>query len=245
MKRIYMVLLCILFALSASACGNGQQSSGTDTNPPSQPEADSKPQASSEEEQSAPDYAGEGKVLVAYFAYSENMGDTSGMSVDAVTSASLNRDTDNTEGNLQVMAQEISGRNGAEVFSILLEEPFDPDYSTMLDGSIEQIQNAALPSLQSKVENMEQYDVVFLGLPVWSGEIPPAVRTFLTENDLSGKTVVPFGIHLGSGFGKMPGQIEELCPGADILDGFTINAGTANEEVRTQVNEWLNTVEIP
>lgn len=109
----------------------------------------------------------------------------------------------------------------------------------MLNGAIEQIQNGTLPLLQSQVENMEKYDVVFLGLPVWSNEIPPAVRTFLTESDLSRKTIIPFGIHLGSRFGKMIDQIEELCPGADILDGFTVNASIANDEVREEFNEWL------
>ncbi|MCM1193989.1 MAG: hypothetical protein NC389_16375 [Acetatifactor muris] len=245
MKRILTVFVCMLFVLSISACGSGRQLSGTNANPTPQPEINPESQTFSEPGQGVPDDAGTDRVLVAYFAYSENMGDTSGMSVDAVTSASLNRDTANTEGNLQVMAQEIIEKKGGEVFSILMQEPFDPDYSTMLGGAIEQIQNGTLPPLQSRIEDMGQYDVVFLGIPVWSNEIPPAVRTFLTENDLSGKTIVPFGIHLGSRFGKMINQIEELCPDADILDGFTVNASTANEEVRTQVNEWLDTLEMP
>ncbi|MCM1527927.1 MAG: NAD(P)H-dependent oxidoreductase, partial [Bacteroides sp.] len=165
--------------------------------------------------------------------------------VDAVTSASLNRNTANTEGNLQVMAQEIRDKKGAVLFSILVQEPFDPDYSTMLEGAIEQIQNGTLPPLQSQVENLEQYDVVFLGIPVWSNELPPAVKTFLTENDLSGKTIVPFGIHLGSRFGRMIDQIEELCPDAEMLEGFTINAGTANDDVRKEFSEWLDALELP
>lgn len=165
------------------------------------------------------------------------------MSVDAITSASLNRSTDNTEGNLQIMAQEIGEKTGAEIFHILLQEPFDPDYSTMLNGAIEQIQNSTLPPLQSKVENLEQYDVVFFGTPVWSNEIPPAVRTFLTENDLSGKTIIPFNIHLGSRFGRVVDQIKELCPDADIVEGFTVNAGTANDEVREEFSKWLDSLD--
>lgn len=232
MKKAFILTVCLVLMLFFVACGDKAVSQAAI--------ADNTPQT----EESLEEKTQTGDILVAYFAYSENMGDTSKMSVDAVTSASLNRATANTEGNLQVMAREISEKKGAGTFSILLQEPFDPDYSTMHDGVIEQIQNGTLPLLQSQVENIEQYRVVFLGIPVWANELPPAVRTFLTENDLTGKTIVPFGIHLGSGFGNMISQIEELCPDADILDGFTINAGTENEKVRAQVNEWLDASEI-
>lgn len=246
MKKFMIAVACMVFTLALAACGNQsapqddvkdtlsrEEVNSTDL---SQENTNSLADSSAEETQ-------EGNTLVAYFAYSENMGDTSGMSVDAVTSASLNRNTANTEGNLQVMAQEISEKKGAKVFSILMQESFDPDYSTMLDGAIEQIQSGTLPPLQSQVENIEQYDVVFLGIPVWSGELPPAVRTFLTENDLSGKTIVPFGIHLGSRFGRMIDQIKELYPDAEVLEGFTINAGTANDEVRKEFSEWLDSLQ--
>ncbi|MCM1194295.1 MAG: NAD(P)H-dependent oxidoreductase [Acetatifactor muris] len=248
MKRFMIVAACMVLTLSLAACGNrsAPQDDVRDALP--QEEISSADQSQEEDADSGTGSSAEesqaGNILVAYFAYSENMGDTSGMGVDAVTSASLNKNTVNTEGNLQVMAQEISEKKGAEVFSILLQESFDPDYSTMLDGAIEQIQSGTLPPLQSQIENIEQYDVVFLGTPVWSGELPPAVRTFLTENDLSGKTIVPFGIHLGSRFGRMIDQIKELCPDAEVMEGFTVNAGTANNEVREEFSEWLDSLQI-
>ncbi|MCM1228135.1 MAG: hypothetical protein NC320_12075 [Clostridium sp.] len=254
MKKFLILILSMVIALPLVACGNSveQQTkendiSSTKTNNSlieTKSEYDDILKNTTDTSDNSSDKMQTGSILVAYFAYSENMGDTGGKSADAVASASLDQSTDNKEGNLQIMAQEISKEKGADIFHILMQEPFDPNYKTMLDGAIEQIQNGILPPLQSKVENIEQYDVVFLGTPVWSNEIPPAVRTFLTENDLSGKKIIPFGIHLGSRFGNMISQIEELCPNSDILDGFTVNASKSNDEVKEEIYEWLNALEI-
>ena len=180
-----------------------------------------------------------GKTLVAYFAYSENMGDTSDMEVDAITSASLNRRTNNTEGNLQVMAQIIEEETGADVFHILMERPYDPDYSTMLPTAIEQMESKEWPALQESIENLADYDVIYLGTPVWNNVLPPAMQTFFAENDLSGKIIIPFGIHLGSGFGRMISEMKDLAPEATVLDGFTINASTSNAEVASEFRDWM------
>lgn len=185
--------------------------------------------------------SGEGKTLVAYFAYAENIGDTSGMTVDAISSASVGI-TENAEGNLQVMAQVIADAENADVFHITVQDPYDPVYDVMHDRAIEEIDSEAFPALTGNVENLEQYDIVYLGTPVWGGSLPRPVATFLAENDLSGKIIVPFGIHLGSGFGNMIDEMEGLCPDATIRNGFTVNARTANEEVRTEFQEWLGTL---
>lgn len=124
-------------------------------------------------------------------------------------------------------------------FTLSYPTPYDPEYNVMLDRAVEEIENNALPALTNSVENLEQYDVIYLGTPVWSGVLPQPVITFLTENDLSGKTIIPFGIHLGSQFGRMLDQIEELCPEATLADGFTISASTSNDEVRAEFGEWL------
>ena len=180
------------------------------------------------------------KALVAYFTYSENIGDTSGMSVDAVSSASLNRKTDNKSGNLQVMAQVIQEQAGADGFQILVCEPYDSDYDVMRERAYKELDNGSFPELQSTVENLADYDVVYLGTPVWSGKMPRPVASFLKENDLSGKTIIPFGINLGSGFGSILQEMRETSPDANIIDGFTINASTDNDEVRNEFTDWLN-----
>ena len=231
MKKISTLALAFLFGGMLAACGNAAEENRTEQKTESIPDT-----SGSETEQTDKT---DQTALVAYFAYSENMGDTSGMDVDAISSASLNRDTDNTEGNLQVMAQIIEEDTNADMFHILVEKPYQNDYKTMLPEAVRQLQNKDWPALKEKVENLSEYNVIYLGMPVWDSEIPPALHTFLSENDLSGKTIVPFGIHLGSGFGGMLNEIEELAPDATLAEGFTINAATANDEVKTEFRAWL------
>lgn len=241
MKRYVSLILCILLIGSLTTCQNTKK-------PDSQTEAEENVESSGSTESADPTENTENgesessgsKTLVAYFAYSENVGDTSGMEVDAITSASLNSKTNNTDGNLQVMAQVIEEKTGADVFHILMTEPYDMDYSTMLPVAVEQMNNGELPPLQEGISNLEEYDVVFIGTPVWNAELPPAMQTLFAEHDFFGKTIVPFGIHLGSRFGMIIDQIKELEPKAEVVDGFTISADTSNDEVRSEFGEWLD-----
>lgn len=249
MKKITSLVLCFMLALSLAACGN-QESADSQRRPSSSAQSESivssNPQSNEENQQDDTDSSttAEGsKTLVAYFAYAENIGDTSGMDVDAIASASIDS-TSNREGNLQLMAQIIQETKGADVFHIVVQEPYDPEYDIMHDRAVDEIDGNAFPALTEKVENLDQYDVIYLGMPVWSGALPRPVATFLAENDLSGKTVVPFGIHLGSRFGRMIGEIEELCPNATLVDGYTVNAGTSNNDVRDEFSQWLNGLEL-
>lgn len=246
MKKTTALILTLLLIGTLSACGNSSgESPAAGTDAPAETETST---TASDTEESSSEISdiesgdaeqADGKALVAYFAYSENMGDTSGMEVDAITSASINSHTDNTEGNLQVMARVIEEETGADVFHILMEEPYNPDYETMLPVAIEQMENEEWPALQEKIDNLSEYDVIYIGTPVWNGALPPAMQTFFAENDLSEKTIVPFGIHLGSRFGRMIGEMEELAPGATVVEGFTISASTANDEVESEFRTWL------
>lgn len=247
MKRLIAIFLAGAMILSLAACGSSQQASNdenqateavTDAETAAQEEETSQAESTASSDEEEPSQDGQSNILVAYFAYSENMGDTSGMSVDAITSASVGP-TDNTEGNLQVMAQVIQENTGADVFHIVVSEPYDPEYDVMRERAIDEMDDNTLPALTDRVENIEQYDVIYLGTPVWGGALPQPVVTFLTENDLSGKTIIPFGIHLGSRFGRMLNQIEELCPEATLAEGFTISASTSNDDVRAEFGEWL------
>lgn len=240
MKKYMMTLLAVLLLTALAGCGNNKQAGQPSAPVSNETEKAENTGMDNDNDSISSEQESSGNVLVAYFAYSENMGDTSGMDVDAITSASLNRPTDNTEGNLQIMAQVIEEKEGADIFHILMTEPYASDYSTMLPTAIDQMENEDWPSLQGKIENLDDYDVIYLGLPVWNAEIPPALHTFLAENDLSGKTVVPFGIHLGSRFGRMIDQIKDLAPDATVVEGVTVNAETANEEVRSQFSEWMD-----
>lgn len=241
MKKYVALILCILLFGSLTACQNTKKPDSQGEVKEDVESSDSTESAGSTENTENSESESSGfKTLVAYFAYSENVGDTSSMEVDAITSASLNSKTNNTEGNLQVMAQVIEEKTGADVFHILMTEPYDMDYSTMLPVAVEQMNNGEHPSLQENISNLEEYDVIFIGMPVWNAELPPAMQTLFAEHDFSGKTIVPFGIHLGSRFGRIIDQIKELEPEAEVAEGFTINAGTSNDDVRSEFGEWLD-----
>lgn len=244
MRKAATFLGILGLTVSLSACGSRNQEGSQNQEESRSQESTMAAEMETREEstvKAAPE-SGEGNSLVVYFAYAENIGDTSGMSVDAVTSASLGP-TSNTEGNLQVMAEVIQERKSADVFHIVVQEPYDPSYDVMHDRAVDEIADGTLPALIGQVENLDDYDVIYLGTPVWSGSLPQPVVSFLTEHDLSGKTIVPFGIHLGSRFGRIPNQLEELCPDAVLEEGFTINAGTANADVREEFGQWLDAAE--
>lgn len=180
------------------------------------------------------------KPLVIYFTYSENMGNTDNMSVDAITSASLHEPTKNTKGNMQVMAEEIKLKTGADVYSIVVEDSYDPVFEKMRDRVLEEIEQNKNPKLKGNAPNLKDYDTIYFGSPVWHYTLPPAVRAFLTENDLSGKNLVPFGIHRGSGFSSNLETIKELQPGIRMTDGFTIDSRTPNDQVKKEFDEFLD-----
>ena len=182
-------------------------------------------------------------ALIAYFTYAENI-DTTGMTVDAITSASVGP-IDNETGNIQAMVQVLADRTGADVHPIIVESLYAPEYTVMHDGAIaEQRQNAVIP-LRTAVENMDHYDVIYLGTPIWEAALPQPVVTVLSQYDFTGKTIVLFGINLGSGFGGMARQIQTLCPDAQVTDYFTISARTSNAETASRFEAWLDETGVP
>jgi multimeric flavodoxin WrbA len=105
--------------------------------------------------------------------------------------------------------------------------------------------------LKTKIEHIEEYDVVFLGFPTWDMQLPPPVKSFLHQYSLKGKTVIPFNTNGGYGEGSSFQTVRELCPKSSILKGFSIRGGSERdgeylaikgaraEEARKNINNWL------
>lgn len=141
-------------------------------------------------------------------------------------------------GNTKKVAEEISRQTGADLFEIIPEDPYPEDYQETIDRCHQERDTDARPKIDGQVENMEEYDTVFLGFPIWSSNLPAVSRTFLEQYDFSGKTIVPFCTHGGSGFASSLSTIEELVPEAIVEGGYGSdgdNAGNCSEEV----SEWL------
>jgi flavodoxin len=170
------------------------------------------------------------KILIAYFSLAENMENE----VEGNASASMN-----LPGDVTRLANYIQEYTGGELFSIRTVKKYPNDFDAVVDENHKETEN---PALQSKVADMSKYDMVFIGYPVWATNIPRAIRTFIAENDLSDKTIVPFCSHDGYGAGSSYSTIATLS-GANTLDGFAVR-GTSVANSQDDVNAWLERIGI-
>ena len=176
-------------------------------------------------------------MLVAYFSYAENADLPEG--VDASATASIQMWNDDLTGNTGVVANMIAETAGADLFSIQTVEKYPDTYYATIDQGQEERNADARPELASLPENLDQYDVIFLGFPNWWGDMPMALYSFLDEVDLTGKTIVPFVTSGGSGFSNTISTIESMESGATVQDGLSISGSSATE-AQDQVSEWLS-----
>jgi flavorubredoxin len=131
-----------------------------------------------------------------------------------------------------------------------LETPYPKDYRAIVAQVAKENETGILPPLKTKV-NLTQYETVFVGFPTWGMQLPPPMKSFLSENNLSGKTVIPFNTNAGYGVGSSFDKIKELCADSNILEGFSTKGGIERHgvlfvmegekevEVRKEVGKWL------
>lgn len=245
MKKLLSLLLALVVALSLTACGNNAGGSTDTSEPPAASEPTETPDASEPVEtpestepagEETPSEQGGSHILIAYFS---RVGNTDFPDdTDTSSSASVVATEDGLQGNAEVLARMIQSAVGGDLFLIETEETYPVSYDETIDvGQQEQSDNAR-PALASQVENLDQYDTVFLGYPNWWGDMPMAVYSFLDEYDLSGKTIIPFVTHGGSGFSGTQNAIAELEPGATVLDGLSVrDSGVA--DAQADVESWI------
>ena len=146
------------------------------------------------------------------------------------------------KGNTAMMAAVIAEETGGDLFAITTVIPYPDDYATMLQVAQEEIDTDARPELAGIVEDMDNYDVIFIGYPIWHGRMPQAIYTFLESYDLTGKTVIPFNTHEGSGQSGTQQVIANVLPGSTVLQGLAVRGKTAQEDpeqTQALVDEWL------
>lgn len=141
-------------------------------------------------------------------------------------------------GNTKALAEKIAEESGSDVFEIVPEEPYtsaDLNYNSDCRANDEQNDANARPAISNKLENIEDYDVIFIGYPIWWGTMPKIINTFLDTYDLSCKTIMPFCTSGGSGISTSVSAIKNACPNADVKTGFRGTSGTTSTQIRT----WL------
>lgn len=233
MKKFAAFLLTFAIAVSLAACAGNEtpaetstpdtessvsaestvpESSETVSEPESEPATDSQMEKTESPTDTDTESTGS-QVLVAYFSA-----------------------TGTTEG----VAENIASGLDADLYEIIPEEAYtDADLNYHDNNSrstLEMNDPSSRPAISGSVENMDQYDIVFIGYPIWWGEAPRIVSTFVESYDFSGKTIVPFCTSGGSGVGSSASNLEELTSGAIWLDGRRLNGSDSQDTVM----EWVN-----
>ncbi|MBQ7516320.1 MAG: NAD(P)H-dependent oxidoreductase [Schwartzia sp.] len=137
-------------------------------------------------------------------------------------------------------ARNLAAAAGADLFEIKPAQPYSGADLNWNDkksrSSVEMADDASRPEIAERVENMESYDVVFLGFPVWWYVAPHIINSFLEGYDFSGKKIILFATSGGSGFGKSVDGLRKSCPGASIAEGKLLNGNPGVNELKSWVD---------
>ncbi len=156
--------------------------------------------------------------------------------------------------NTKAIAEIIHKNVGGTLVALEPENPYPKDYRTTVDQVANENARGYLPPLKTKIEGIENYDVVFVGFPTWGMQLPPPMKSFLKQYDLSGKTIIPFNTNGGYGIGSSFQTVKELCPNSTILEGFSTKGGVERDGVyfvmegekgkqaQTEVKKWLEKI---
>lgn len=142
-------------------------------------------------------------------------------------------------GNTQYMAYVIHETAGADIFRIEPETPYPVDHETLVDLAADEQDENARPAIRDTIKNIDDYDTIYIGYPIWWSDMPMIMYTFFDEYDLSGKTVVPFGTHGGSGFAGTIQKISELEPNADVVDDNLTISRDDIQEAEDEIISWV------
>ena len=149
------------------------------------------------------------KVLVAYYSHS---------------------------GNTRAVAEKIKEITGGDLFEIKTSHEYPKNYTDIINQAKDEKEKDFMPELTERVD-ISAYDTIFIGSPVWWYTFASPVRTFLSENDFSGKTIMPFCTHGGGGASMTYSDIARLCPNSDVKAGFDSYENNAKE---SDIQNWIN-----
>ncbi len=212
------IFLLLLMILMVSGCGSETQ------------EKTPAPEKKSAEQTPAPTSSADKKILVVYFSRTGEE-----YAVGNIT-----------KGNTEIVAEYIAQKTGADTFEIKPAQPYPDAYEPCTEIAKQELESNARPALEKNIDSLAQYDTIFLGFPIWWSALPRVVVTFLEANDLSGKTIIPFCTHGGSGLANSEREIKDACPNAKVLDGLAVVGKSAQENfpaVQKDVDAWLKGID--
>lgn len=181
----------------------------------------------------------EQKILVAYFSLPET-NDPNNMNEDEENSTVIVNGE--VLGNTQYIAQLISENVGADIFRIEAKEDYPLKHDALVDRALEEQNEDARPEIKETVDNMDDYDIVFIGYPNWWGDMPMIIYTFLEQYNFDGKTIIPFNTHGGSGLSNTVTTITEKLPNSNVIsNAFTLSRNRI-ESAPKEVESWLEEI---
>ena len=158
--------------------------------------------------------------------------------------------TNNTKAVAEIIQQNVGGK----LVALELQKPYPENYKATVQQVVDENANGYLPPLKTKIDSIEKYDVVFVGFPTWDMKMPPPMKSFLHQYDLSGKTIIPFNTNAGYGVGRGFETVRKLCPNSKVLEGFSTKGGIERDGVffvmkgekekqaQDEVRKWLQKI---
>lgn len=236
MKKIVTIMFSTAMILSLVACGNGQleettssSSSSTEVSQASSETVDKNKDENTQTEETDSNR----NILIAYFSVPETDG------VDTVAGASRVVVDSEVLGNNQYIAQLIQQEVGGDLFRIETVQEYPGTHEALLEFAYNELSDNARPELATQIENFDSYDVIFLGYPNWNSDLPMPLYTFLEQYDFNGKTIIPFTTHGSSGFSRTVQTIEELQPGATVVEDALSISRNHVPEAQNDVASWV------
>ncbi len=257
MKKTITILLSLMMVLCLAACGNSADETGNpSTGDDSAVGAEENDAGGSDEDAQAEDsmttQGSDAQEEAENMDQAESDGADGAENADSSETQQLAADTPGAQGSKVLVAyfsatgttkgvaQHIANGLDADIYEIVPEEPYtdaDLNYNDNNSRSTIEMNDASFrPAISGSVADMEQYDVVFIGYPIWWGEAPRIVSTFVESYDFSGKTVVPFCTSGGSGVGSSASNLEQLTSGATWMEGHRLSGSDSQDTVM----EWVD-----
>jgi flavodoxin len=158
--------------------------------------------------------------------------------------------------NTKAIAEIIQKNVGGKLVALELEKPYPENYQATVQQVVKENETGYLPPLKTKIDSIQNYEIVFIGFPTWDMQMPPPMKSFLHRYNISGRTVIPFNTNAGYGVGRGFQTVKELCPNSTILEGFSIKGGVERDgvylvikdekakEAETKVKKWLQKMEL-
>ncbi len=147
-------------------------------------------------------------------------------------------------GTTKKLAENLANCIGADLYEIIPEEPYTNADLNWMDknsrSSIEMKDDSSRPAIKEKVNNIDQYDTIYVGFPIWWYTAPTIINTFLESYNLEGKTIIPFATSGGSGMGNTSNDLKTSAPNATVLEGKKFSASVSESELRSWADSNKN-----